>query len=272
MRIDGKSIQQNIKKNIQQAVEECTRSPQLDVFYAGDDPVIQTFLRLKEQFAESIGVNVKKHTFPKGVSYASIQKAIQKRDSMDGVDAMVVQLPLPETISEQELLDTIPIQKDADVLSQSARERFAAGESPILPPVVGAIKEVFSRFGVSLAEKSVAVVGNGKLVGQPVVSWLKQNHSQPKIFEYGDNLQQLDQFNIIISGAGDPHIITPTLVKDGAVLIDAGTSQTEGGTKGDIDPTCATKARLFSPVPGGIGPITIAKLFENVLTLQQVEA
>jgi methylenetetrahydrofolate dehydrogenase (NADP+)/methenyltetrahydrofolate cyclohydrolase len=132
---------------------------------------------------------------------------------------------------------------------------------------VAAIAEICTRYNIALKKKSVAVVGRGELVGGPAVTWLQNQDIEPQVYEKGDDLTGLGSADVIISGAGDPHVITPDIINKKVVLFDAGTSQSDGGVRGDVHPESYEKCRLITPVPGGIGPITVAKLFENLLTL-----
>lgn len=267
MKVDGNQIQNDIKDRLQKRLAKKSDTPRLDIVYAGSDPVIEMFTQLKQDFGASIGAGVAIHSHPQDVRQAKLLDQIEDIVQQDKTDGLVVQLPLPEHLSENRILHAIPKRLDVDVLSQKAYEQFKNESSSILPPVVGAVSEVCDHYQVAINSLQVAVVGAGRLVGQPVIDWLQLQGVTPLVIEEGDSLQNLKQADVIISGAGDAHIIQPEHITEGVVLLDAGTSQTEGGTDGDIDPSCADKARLFSPVPGGIGPITVARLFVNLCTL-----
>jgi methylenetetrahydrofolate dehydrogenase (NADP+)/methenyltetrahydrofolate cyclohydrolase len=182
-----------------------------------------------------------------------------------------VQLPLPTHLDTEAICAAIPVQKDPDLLSRKAQENFIHSSSVILPPVVAAIDTIFSKYEVSLLDKKVAVIGQGKLVGVPVVTWIKQKGILSLIVDRKmlDDKSCLKEADVIISGAGVLNLITMDMVKDGVVLIDAGTSEAGGKIAGDIDPACAIKAALFTPVPGGVGPVTVAMLFRNLLELSR---
>jgi methylenetetrahydrofolate dehydrogenase (NADP+)/methenyltetrahydrofolate cyclohydrolase len=267
MQIDGNKIQREIKQELQQQVAACKRTPRLDILCVGSDSVIETFTKLKQDFGSAIGAEVVIHKYSPGVAETKLKKQIRAIARKRAVDGMIMQLPLPAELDQQSILNIIPANKDVDLLSDAAYKSFAVGDDTLLPPVVGVVEEIFAQHDIDLAGKSVAVVGRGRLVGQPVIDWLQQQDINPAVFEKGDDLTRLHQADIIISGAGDPHIITPEHITEGVILLDAGTSHADGSTRGDTDPACADKASLYSPVPGGIGPITVAKLFENVVTV-----
>lgn len=272
MKVDGNRIRNTIKKNIQDGISQQPRQLSLAIIYAGDNPVIKTFTQLKQRFGQEVGAEVRVYTFSDDISQTKLNTKISDISQEDRTDGAVVQLPLPEQIKDGAVLQMIPANKDVDVLSTEAYEQFEAGDSPVLPPVVGAIKEIFDRYDVDFVNSRIAVVGSGRLVGQPIIDWFQLQGGDPRVFTKGDDLSGLKRADIIVAGAGDSHIIRPKHIQKGVVLMDAGTSQSEGGTKGDVHPDCGNRASLYSPVPGGIGPITVAKLFENLYKLSEIHA
>jgi methylenetetrahydrofolate dehydrogenase (NADP+)/methenyltetrahydrofolate cyclohydrolase len=133
---------------------------------------------------------------------------------------------------------------------------------------------VLHRHGYALAGRNVLVIGEGHLVGEPAAIWAAQLGANVTTVNAStvDMRDKLLTADVIISGAGVPGLVTPDMVKDGVILLDAGTSESEGVLKGDIDPLCADKAALYTPTPGGIGPITVAKVFENLVILAELKA
>jgi methylenetetrahydrofolate dehydrogenase (NADP+)/methenyltetrahydrofolate cyclohydrolase len=191
-------------------------------------------------------------------------------------DAVIVQLPLPEGVNQEELLNSIPVEKDADVLSRAARERFEKGEEgALLPPVVGAIREILQSGNVAIAGKRAVVIGAGFLVGGPVAKWLRQQGADVEVLTIESSnealVAALAEADIIVSGTGSPGLIMPDMIKQGLALIDAGTSESNGKIVGDADPACADKCSLFTPVPGGVGPIAVACLFENAVCQTRID-
>lgn len=266
--VDGKQINQRLKENLTQQVLELDRSLSLSVVYVGHDPVIETFVELKRTFAQAIGVEFAVEQLPEKASELTVIETVKAQSETN--DGVVVQLPLPAHIDRSVVLNTLEPSQDPDVLSDKAYEAFKQGEH-VLPPVAGAVAEIVKEFEIDLSGMSVAVVGYGRLVGAPVAVWFEQQGVKPMVLEKGDGLEKLKDIDMVISGTGVGHMITPEFVKQGAVLIDAGTSESEGGVQGDIHPDCAQKASVFSPVPGGVGPITVAKLFENLVQIATLE-
>jgi methylenetetrahydrofolate dehydrogenase (NADP+)/methenyltetrahydrofolate cyclohydrolase len=188
-----------------------------------------------------------------------------------GADAVIVQLPLPEHLNQEVILASIPLQQDADVLSPEAYTAFEQDHvGALIPPVAAAVKEICGRANVEIAGARALVVGNGRLVGQPVWHWLQQQGASALIVTRATQETiptLLPNMDIVVTGAGSPNLIQPQHLKEGVVLIDAGTSESNGAIVGDINPACAEKASVFTPVPGGVGPIAVACLFHNVAKL-----
>lgn len=267
MIVDGKAIQQEIKERLKKEIRGRNIPPRLSLLYVGEDPVIDTYIELKRRFGEEIGIQVDVDRYPQEIKEEELSEVIQSCGESD-TDGIVLQLPLPQHIDIETTVNLITQEKDVDVLSGEAFKKSLIGKHP-LPPVVGAIEEIFYRHGVQLRpDMNVVVIGKGRLVGKPVALWLLSKGISPVILQKGDDVaDHTRSAGIIISGAGSPHLLTAEMVKEGVILIDAGTSDVAGETRGDIHPEAAEKAKLAALVPGGIGPITIAKLFENLITL-----
>ena len=267
MIIDGKKITEDIKQDLKKQVEQLDQPPRLAIIYVGSDPVVDQFIKIKKRVGESVGVKVDVDRFEESITEDSLEEEIKK--SALKSDGVIIQLPLPSIFSIDEILNAVPKEKDVDVLSAKATQAFSAGEQSIYPPVVGAIRELFDRHNISIEGKKIVVIGKGRLVGAPVIMWLKKKGIHPFVItkETSNIAHYLKDADVIISGAGSPGLIKPDMLKDDVVLIDAGTSEVSGTIKGDADPECASKCSLFTPVPGGMGPITVVMLFKNLITL-----
>ena len=258
MIIDGRAIAQEILAHAKARATRLPHPPRVAAYVAEDPtPATRSYLAIKKRSAEAAGC-----------VFLETSDAAEFADA----DAAIVQLPVPE--ANRHLLDEIPIEKDADVLSHAAREVFERGEAgALLPPVAGAVAEILSRASVVAAGKRAVVVGTGFLVGGPVATWLARQGTDVVVLAIDSTEEErsaaLRAADLIVSGAGAPHLITPDLIHDDVVLIDAGTSELGGEVVGDADPACAEVCSLFTPVPGGVGPIAVAKLFENAVTLAE---
>ena len=239
---------------------------------------IDQFIKIKKRVGEDIGVKVRINRLKESINQDSLEEEIKKIAKKS--DGIIIQLPLPFTFSTDEILNIIPKEKDVDVLRNIKPKNTRIKEQELLPPVVGAIKEIFDRYAIELKDKKIVIIGKGRLVGKPVLQWIQQQGINPVVLEKGDIIaENLANADIIISGAGSPGLIKPEMLarpskgegglKDGVILIDAGISEISGKIKGDADPECASKCNLFTPVPGGIGPIVVVMLFKNLVTLIQ---
>lgn len=256
MIIDGRALAREVLARAKARAENLPRQPKVVAYVAKDPtPATRSYLNIKKRSAEAAGCIFE-----------------ETNDSIFFQDADAVIIQLPTTKEAMTMLNQIPIEKDADVLSSVARNKFERGDSDaILPPVVGAVREIFLQNKVNPKGKKAVVIGRGFLVGAPVARWLRQQGSLVKIADIRtENLARLlRSADIIISGAGSPHLIKPDMLKRGVVLIDAGTSESDGAIAGDASPSCSITCSLFTPVPGGIGPLAVACLFENIVTLAE---
>src|SRR3989344_4361318 len=226
------------------------------------------------------GKEIEEKKFPGTVTTEELSSEVASLGEIKNA-GIIVQLPLPKTIDAQIILNTIPETSDADLLGEGAMGLFEEGATEMLPPVVGAIKEILLRNSVFVGDKKVVVVGRGKLVSAPAAVWFTRHGSEVTLL--GRDTIDIKPYtlvaDIIVLGAGNPGMLTPDMIKPGVVILDAGTSTStplstgEAGDSadrrivGDADPRCAPKASVFTPVPGGIGPLTVAMLFKNLTEL-----
>lgn len=256
MIIDGKAVAAEILARAKTGAQTLSRRPKVIALVGEETLATKSYLKIKAARATDAGCDFEVRPYPSDYTDA---------------DAVIIQLPLSSSVDAQAACDTIPLEKDADVLSRAARAKFEEGEQgALLPPVVAAIKEILERGEVGVAGKKAVVIGSGFLVGAPAATWLAQRGAQVTVATRETDLSWvLKDADIIIAGAGVPGLIKPEMIKEGVVLIDASTSESNGVIVGDADPACAVKCLLFTPVPGGVGPVAVACLFENVLFLSE---
>lgn len=266
MSIDGRTIASEILKEVEASLSG--RRPLVRIIAMQPSPATESYLRIKEARAYEAGIDIQ---LIRMEADGTTEDVIHKI-ALEGADATVVQLPLPEHVDTERILSAIPVEKDADVLSGVAYKKFEDGdEGALTPPVAGAVEEILRRAGAEASGKRAVVVGQGKLVGKPVLATLRHLGADAvSIYKETPHPEAiLREADIVVSGAGVPHFITPDMIKDGAILIDAGTSELNGTLAGDFHPDCASKASIFTPVPGGLGPIAVAMLFKNVASLHR---
>ena len=237
MVVDGKKIAEEVFAGLGNTL----RGKRLGIVVGSNDAGTESFVKIKSRAAERLGVEV-------------VRGELQ--DLIKTCDGIIVQLPHPRA---KEILAALPKELDVD----------AIGQNPLVhPPVVEAISEIFVRTGVAARGKQAVVIGAGRFVGKPAALWLASLGAHVSVItQKHGSLEELHDADIVVSGAGEPGLIIPEMLKRGVVLIDAGTSEASGRLMGDADPACANVASVFTPVPGGIGPIAVAMIFKNLFTL-----
>ncbi len=269
MIVDGKQLADEIRQELKQKVEGSTKKMRLAVIAVGATKATEQFMAQKKKFGESIGVNVRIYDLPEVITTTALRKKISEIVHIKANTAVIVQLPLPLHIKVDYILDAIPVAKDADALSSRAMGLFAAGRGNTIPPVAGAIAHIFQKNNIDPKGQQAVVIGAGRLVGRPTALWLMSQGATVTVCD--ENTQNTKAYtqgaDIIVSGVGHSHLITSDMAKDGVIAIDAGASESHGHIVGDMDPVIAEKASLFTPVPGGVGPLTIAILFQNLVSL-----
>jgi len=254
---DGKHIAQILEEKL---LGEFANAPLKKVCFVlfGNDASSIQFIKIKTNIAERLGIKVELVTGPENIITDQALGLMDEVNNND-YDGIVVQLPLPKQLDVEAILSEIPADKDIDVL----------GSSKKIAPVAQAVLEILNFYNISLEGKNVLIIGNGKLVGKPVAKMLADKGLDYEVIdkdtEEGVSNEKIKSADVIISGAGVPHMIKPEMIKEGVVLIDAGTSEQSGVLVGDIDPACSERASLITPVPGGVGPVTVVSLFANLL-------
>ncbi len=261
MIIDGRAIAAEIFKDVAAKTKELPFTPKLGVITCAPGLETRQYLDLKLRKAKKVGIDLIGVELPVDASTEACIASISRL--LDGAHGVIAQLPLPESVHTEEVLGSIPIHKDPDGFGYGADERS------VLPPVAAAIDHISNRHSVVWAGKKVAIVGYGKLVGQPAERYALSRGAEVTVLtesspEYMSSIQAAD---ILVLGVGQPQLITAEMVKDGVVVFDAGASEDGGVVVGDADESVKAKASLLTPVPGGIGPITVAVLFDNLLKL-----
>lgn len=256
--------EKNLQKKVRQTMEKIGYQPKLVAILIGQNSASQIYLNLKEKVAERVGVDFERKDFPEDVSPGLIIEEIKKANQDEKVAGIMVQLPLPKqsAISNQQLaiIDAIAPEKDVDCLTTANLELLKKGKPRFLPATTKAILSIFKEEKINLAGKKIVVVGVKGFVGEPLFHYLKV---------LGCNVTGIDketkdlgkvtkEADILISSTGVPNLIKTDMVKEGAVVIDV------GSPKGDVDPSTALRASFVTPVPGGVGPLTVICLLENL--------
>ena len=260
--IDGKAIAEDIYSGLAPKFRTLARPAKLGIVVVGANPIIESFVRIKTRAAERLGVEMVRVNVSEKSDSGKVEQVIQRL--VANADAVIVQLPLPQGMSANELLATVPASKDVDALNPKVPEE----ERPVHAPVALAVVEILSRSNIKIPGARTVVVGAGRLVGAPSAWLLRSLGANVSVFALEEgSIDDLKDADIVVSGAGNPGFIKPEHLKKGAALIDAGTSELNKKITGDVDPACADIASVFTPVPGGVGPVAVAMIFRNLLNL-----
>ncbi len=273
-KIDGIEVAKNVKSQVKEIVEDLKSkgvNPCLATVLVGDNPASATYVRNKHKACDEVGILTKDHTPTADITQDELNELIQKLNDDDSIHGILVQLPLPKHLNEFNTTTQILPEKDVDGLTPPNVGLLAIGKAMLVACTPSGIIEMCKYYNIDLEGKNVAVINRSNLVGKPLYHLLLQNnatvttcHSRTK-----DLKKICLESDIIITGVGNREIfkLTPDMVKDGAIVIDVATTRHEGKLSGDAEyPEIIEKASFASPVPGGVGPMTVAMLLKNTVT------
>lgn len=268
--IDGKAIalelRGNLKEKISQLVTEGNRPPTLAVILIGDDPASHVYVGHKEKACASIGIRSVSHRLGEQTTQAELEALLKKLAKDDGIDGMLLQLPLPSHLKSAQALDCIPVEKDVDGLSPENQGRLLCRRPGLFSCTPLGCMDLIRKTGLELRGATAAVIGRSLLVGAPLATMIGQRgatvtgiHSKTQ-----DPKKFTRDADLLVAAAGVHHLVDASWVKPGAVVIDVGMHRIDGKLAGDVDfDSVKEVASYITPVPGGVGPMTIAKLLEN---------
>ena len=262
MIIDGKKIAEDIYSELSPKFAGLGRQVRLGIVVVGANPVIESFVSIKTRSAERLGIEMVRINLSEHSDAGKVLQAIARL--VHDTDAVIVQLPLPQGLSTNEMLAAVPKEKDVDALNPAISE----ADRIVHAPVALAVVEILQRSNIEIAGARTVVVGAGRLVGAPSAWLLKSLGAQVSVFSLEEgSIEDLKDADIVVSGAGNSGFIKPEHLKQGVAFIDGGTSELNKKITGDADPACAEVASVFTPVPGGVGPVAVAMIFRNLLSL-----
>ena len=287
--IDGKKVATDIKQEIAAEVEQMLaqgkRRPHLAAIFVGHDGGSETYVKNKVLACEQCGFKSTLIRYEDDITEEELLQAIDRLNADDEVDGFIVQLPLPKHISEQKVIEAIDYRKDVDGFHPTNVGRMSIGLPCFVSATPSGIIELLSRYNVNTRSANCVVLGRSNIVGKPVASLLMQkaptgNATVTVCHSATKNIKEIcREADIIIAALGSPEFVTEDMVKPGAVIIDVGTTrvpstETKSGykLKGDVDfANVAPKCSLITPVPGGVGPMTICSLMRNTLLAAKKE-
>ena len=270
--IDGKKVSTEIRGRLEKETAELItkigRTPGLATVLVGEDPASAVYVRNKNKICHEIGFQSFGQNLSAETTEEELLDIIKKLNSNDEVNGILVQLPLPDHIDSEKILLSIDPEKDVDGFHPINVGKLAIGNALLTPCTPTGIIALLDYYKIEIPGKHAVVLGRSNIVGKPVAHLLLQRHATVTIcHSKTKNLQQVTrQADILIAAVGRPHFVNSDMVKEDAVVIDVGSNRVDGKLTGDVDfDQVAEKAGLITPVPGGVGPMTIALLMENTL-------
>ncbi len=276
--LDGKTLSKKIRDEIRRRVitlKEQNIVPGLAVILIGDNPASQLYVNMKTKACEDVGIYSINHRMPKEVSEEELISVINMLNMNPMVHGILVQLPLPKHIREERVIEAIDYKKDVDGFHPYNIGRLVRGNPLFYPCTPYGIIKLFEEYNIELQGKDAVIVGAGNITGKPMASMLLNAGATVQLCHiYTKNLKEKTLMaDIVISAVGKPNLITADMVKEGSVVVDVGISRIENKIVGDVNfDEVSKKASHITPVPGGVGPMTIAMLLYNTIRAIETNA
>jgi len=272
--LNGRQLAREVLDDVKAKIENFNDTLHIAIVLAGEDEASKVFVRLKEKACKKIGVKSTVFRLKENVDEIEVLNLIQKLNEDNEVHGVLVQLPLPNQIDENKLLNHIAPEKDVDGLTPKNIGNLLLGSKIIAPCATEAIMKILDSANTSLEGKNVVVISRSNLIGKPLAMLLVKNsatvticHSKTKSLM--DHIKSAD---IVITATGNPKFLTGDMIKKGAIIIDAGCARFEGKICGDADfESVSKKASAITPVPGGVGPITVAMTIKNLIRCYELQ-
>ncbi|MGD9780050.1 bifunctional methylenetetrahydrofolate dehydrogenase/methenyltetrahydrofolate cyclohydrolase [Methanomethylovorans sp.] len=270
--IDGRSLAKKVEEEVKKGVEalkaEKGITPGLATILVGEDPASKMYVRLKHKACERVGIHAEDHDLPATISQEELIAHIQQLNQRNDIHGILLQLPLPRHLNDKEAMLAIDPRKDADGFHPYNMGNLLIGNEGFVPCTPKGVIRAMEEHGVQIQGKHAVVVGHSNVVGKPMAAMLINRNATVSVCHvFTQNLEQytLDA-DILVVGTGVKHLIKADMVKEGVVVFDVGITEENGKVYGDVDfENVIKKASLITPVPGGVGPMTISILMQHVL-------
>ena len=272
MLLDGKALSSQIKLDLKEKVsiliEQYNCVPTLSIVVVGSNPASEVYVRNKVKTAKSIGMNAEVINLNEDVSMEELIKVVDALNDNDSVNGIIVQLPLPRHLNEQLIIDRISNIKDVDGFGLLNKGKLLAGEKSLRPATPYGIIKMLDAYNIELTGKNALVIGRSNIVGKPIaLMLLEKNATVTVAHSKTQNIKEISKnADLIVVAVGKPKFLTMDMVKEGAVIVDVGINRDGSVLCGDVDfEEVSKKASFITPVPGGVGPLTIVSLLENTI-------
>jgi methylenetetrahydrofolate dehydrogenase (NADP+)/methenyltetrahydrofolate cyclohydrolase len=271
--MDGKALAQRIRAEVREEIAQLG-SLGLATILVGDDPANDIYIRRKHEAAREVGITSTDIRLPEETSEEELLDRIAVLNADDAIDGILVQLPLPEHVSEVRVIRAVEPVKDVDGFHPLNAGQLYLGRPSLVPATPIGIMALLAEYDISLGGAKAVVVGRSDIVGKPVAHLLLQKHATVTICHSRtrDLPRETRDADVLVVAAGRPWLVTADMVKHGATVVDVGMNRTEAGLVGDVDPAAMELAGHMTPVPGGVGPMTIASLLRNTVLAAKYRA
>jgi len=270
--IDGRAIAKKIEEEVRSGNEKLKAktgiTPGLGTVLVGDDEASRMYIRLKHKACDRVGIHAEDHSLPADSTQDELTALINTLNDRDDIHSILVQLPLPPHLDEQAAMEAIAPDKDADGFHPVNMGRLLIGKEELVPCTPKGIIKALEEYNVGIEGKNVVIVGHSNVVGKPLAAMLLNRNATVSVCHiFTDDLKRYTtQADILISATGVAHLIKEDMIKEGAIIFDVGISKIDGKVVGDVDyEAVLPKVSLITPVPGGVGPMTISILLQHTL-------
>ena len=270
--IDGKTLAKKIRENLKIECDELKEKgikPKLAVIMVGDDPASKVYVRNKSRACDEIGIEYQEYLLNENITQDELLELIKKLNNDETVNGILLQSPIPENLDINEAFKTITYLKDVDGFTPSSVGKLCIGEDTFVSCTPLGVIKMFEEYNIDLNGKDVVILGRSNIVGRPLIQCCLQKNATVTICHSKTNnlKEHTKRADVIISAIGKPKFVTEDMVKDNVVIVDVGINRDESGKLvGDVDfENVEKKASYITPVPGGVGPMTIAMLMHNVI-------
>ena len=271
IRIDGKGLAEKLRSQIADEVKAFGGPVCLATVLVGDDPASHIYVSRKHDACAEAGIESRDHRFPAATPESEVLEVLEDLNADDGVDGILVQLPLPEHMDEPTVTRSVEAAKDVDGFHPLNAGRLFLGEPLHVPATPLGVMAMLAEYEIDLAGKEAVVIGRSEIVGKPMSMLLLAQNATVTICHSrtADLAVHARRADILVAAVGRPGLVTRDMVKPGAAVVDVGVNRTDSGLVGDVEKDVAEVAGFLTPVPGGVGPMTIAMLLRNTLTAAQ---
>jgi methylenetetrahydrofolate dehydrogenase (NADP+)/methenyltetrahydrofolate cyclohydrolase len=271
--MDGAALAARLREQLKEDVSELGHVG-LATVLVGDDPASEVYIRLKQRAADAAGIEAVDYRLPVTTSENELVELVEELNADETIDGILVQTPLPDQIEEARVMRTIDPVKDVDGLHPFNAGQLYLGRQTLVPATPLGVMHLLNEYRIPIAGTRAVVVGRSSLVGKPMAMLLLQANATVTIAHSRteDLARHTLDADLLVVAVGLPEVITADMVKQGATVIDVGITRTEAGLVGDVEPDVAEIAAYLTPVPGGVGPMTIAALLENAVRAARYRA